>query len=183
MPALSYGEFGEAFIFTAVSPERVTATVKKIAGDSVVLGPIRAGPAGAATVLVRGTIGEPVAEEICAEPLTFSVTLPIDVRLRVRVGATSRFRGTGSIRLTLTARTVTPLALVIDVATVSPSDVHFDVEATGVQSRLLQRAGDVEGQMRAHAAAYVNEQTRRPDIARYTRIELLPLIEKTWADF
>lgn len=177
---LSYESFGEAFIFATVTPERVVAAVKRIAGDSVSLGPLRAGPAGAAVVTATGTIGEPVADEIGSNPLTYSVRLPVSLSLVVRVGAVGRFEATGSIGMRLSVRTVSPLAIVIDVAPVEPSDVSFDISSRGVQSRVMQRAGDVAGEVAVHAARYVNEQIDRPSASRFKRIDLLPLIEASW---
>jgi hypothetical protein len=181
MEPLSYHAFGEALILTAVTPERVIDAVKRIAGDSVTLGPIRAGPAGAAVVHARGAVGEPVAEELPGELLTYSVRLPVDLSLDVRVGATGHFDASGDVGLRLVVRTVRPLAILIDVDPVTPGDVKFAIRARGVQSRLLQRAGDVEGELRMHTASYVNQQVARPEAGRYMRIDLVPLIDHTWS--
>lgn len=184
MPAkeLDYRDFGEAFVLAAVTPERVVGAVKRIAGDRVELGPLRAGPAGAALVRAKGIIGEPIADEIGGDLLAYQVRLPVDVDIEARVGAVGHFRAEGEIELRLTVRIVQPLALVIDVQPVQNHDVRFAIKARGMQSRLLQRAGDVEGELKVHAAAYVNEQISRPEAARYTRIELLPMIEKVWGE-
>lgn len=181
MRKLTYQAFGESFIYAAVTPERVVDAVARIAGDSVELGPLRAGPGGAASVKAKGRIGEPLAEEVPGELLTYSVRLPVELSLEVRVGAVGHFDAVGEIELTLTVETVEPLAICIDVAPVSPADARFTIKARGMQSKLLQRAGDVEGELRAHAAAHVNEQLSRPDAARYMRIDLVPLIEQTWS--
>lgn len=183
MEPFSYQAFGEALILTAVTPERVIDAVKRIAGNSVSLGPIRAGPAGAAVVRAEGVVGDPVAEELPATLLTYCVRLPVELSLDVRVGAVGKghFEASGTIDLRLVVRTVRPLAIVIDVAPVAPADIEFAIRARGVQSRLLQRAGDVEGELRLHTASYVNEQIARPEAARYTRIDLLPVIDETWS--
>jgi hypothetical protein len=178
MEPFSYQAFGEALILTAVTPERVIDAVKRLAGDSVSLGP--AGPARAAVVHARGAVGEPVAEELPGDLLAYSVRLPLELALDVRVGATGHFEANGDIDLRLVVRTVRPLAIVIDVEPVAPGDVNFTIRARGVQSRLLQRAGDVEGELRMHTASYVNQQITRPEAARYTRIDLVPVIDQTW---
>lgn len=178
---LDYRAFGEAFVFRAVTPERVVEAVARIAGDMVELGPIRAGPGGTASVHARGRIGEPEADETAPDPLTYSVRLPVDVALEVKVGRVHRFDATGSIDMCLTVRAVEPLKIVIDVAPVRPEQVAFRIHAQGVQARLLGRAGDVDGELRRHTAAYVNERMGHPDTARYTTIDLLPLMEQVWA--
>jgi|SRR5579875_1063378 len=176
-----YGAFGEDFIVTAVTPERVVASIRRIAGDKVELGPLRAGPGGAATVVARGWMGEPSAEELATDLLAFAVKLPVDLDLEIRLGTTGRFAATGHIELRLSVRTESPPAIVIDVAPARPSDVHLTIEARGVQAKLLQRAGDVDGELRRHAANYVNERVESPEARRLTRVNLVPLIEKAWS--
>ena len=180
--SLSYRAFGEAFVLSAVTPERVVATVAKLAGDSVEIGPLRAGPGGAASVKAWGSIGMPVADELASDLLAYSVRLPLDLSLEVRVGAVGHFEATGDIELRLSVRTVEPLMIVIDVDPVKPSDARFAISSRGMQSKLLQRAGDVQGQLREHAAAYVNDQVSRSEALRYRQIDLLPLIESTWVN-
>jgi hypothetical protein len=179
---MDYRAFGEAFVFQAVTPERVVEAVSRIAGDHVELGPIRAGPGGRASVHARGTIGEPAADEEESDPLTYSVHLPVEVDLEVKVGAVHRFRASGRIAMRLTVRTAPPLHIVIDVAPVQPDHVQFDIEAQGVPAKLLGRAGDVDGELRRHTASYVNERISAPETGRLTRIDLVPLIERVWTN-
>ena len=178
---LDYRAFGEAFVYRAVTPERVVEAVARIAGETVELGPIRAGPGGTASVLARGRIGEPEADESASDPLTYSVRLPVDVALEVKVGTVHRYNATGTIDLSLTVRTVEPLKIFIDVDPVRAEDAAFNIRSHGVQAKLLGRAGDVEGELRRHTAAYVNERMNHPDTVRYTTIDLLPLMEQVWA--
>jgi hypothetical protein len=178
---MGYREFGEAFICRAVSPERVVEAVRRIAGDVVELGPLKAGPGGRATVTAKGHIGEPEADEASSDPLTYAVRLPVDVSLRVKVGTVSHYDATGTIDLTLATGLVRPLGVIIDVRPVRPEDVHFRIDAKGMPAKLLGRAGDVDGELRRHTADYVNEQISSPAAARLTRIDLLPLIETVWA--
>lgn len=182
MRRFDYGAFGEALIYRAVTPERVVDAVRRIAGDEVRLGPIKAGPGGRATVNAAGRIGEPEADETGSEPLTYAVRLPVDVSLEVKVGTVSRFRASGSIHLTLTVLTVEPLAIVIETGHVGPDDVSFRIEAQGVQARLLGKAGDVDGELRRHTADYVNQRIADPAAKRFTTIDLVPIVERVWAD-
>lgn len=179
---MDYRAFGEAFVYRAVTPERVVEAVNRIAGDSVELGPIKAGPGGRATVHARGRIGEPEADEDAADPLVYSVRVPVDVGLEVKVGTVHRYSASGVIVMRLVVRTAAPLNIVIDVEPVSPDDVDFDIEARGVQARLLGRAGDVHGELRRHTAAYVNDRISAPETSRFTNIDLVPLMEQVWAD-
>lgn len=182
MRPLDYRAFGEAFIYRAVTPERIVDAVSRIAGDQVRLGPIKAGPGGAATVNALGRIGEPEADEAGSDPLTYAVRLPVDVSLEVKVGGINRYSASGAIDLNLRVHTAEPLAILIDVEPVRPEHISFRIEAKGVQAKLLGRAGDVDGELRRHTAAYVNERISDPGTSRFTHIDLLPLIEEVWAD-
>ena len=182
MNPIEYSAFGEAFVYSAVTPERIVDAVTRIAGDVVELGPIKAGPGGAATVNARGRIGEPAADEVGSAPLTYAVRLPVDVSLEVKVGTVSRYDASGEIALGLKVHTVEPLAIVIDVAPVRPDHIEFRIDAKGTRAKLLGRAGDVAGELRRHTADYVNSRISDPSTIRFTRIQLLPLIEKVWAD-
>lgn len=182
MKPIHYGAFGEAFIYRAVTPDRIVDAVARLAGDSVVLGPIKAGPGGRATVNAQGRIGRPDADETGADPLAYSVRLPVEVSLEVKVGSVSRYSASGTIDLRLTVRTAEPLAIVIDVEPVRPEHIGFRIDAHGVQAKLLGRAGDVDGELRRHTAAYVNERISAPETSRLTHIDLVPLIERVWAD-
>lgn len=179
---LDYRHFGEAFVLSAVTPERVVQAVTRIAGEEVRLGPIKAGPGGRATVMARGRLGEPRADEISAEPLAFDVRVPVEVSLEVKVGTVHRYAATGEVALRLEVHTVEPLALVIDVQPVRPDDIDFTIEAQGMPAKVLGRAGDVAGELRRHTAEYVNEKIDAPEAARLTTIDLLPLIDRVWAE-
>ena len=181
MRPLDYRSFGEAFIYRAVTPERIVDAVSRIAGDEVKLGPIKAGPGGRATVNAWGRIGEPEADEAASDPLVYSVRLPVDVSLEVKVGTVSRYRASGAVDLRLAVRTAEPLRIVIDVEPVRPEHISFRVDAHGVQAKLLGRAGDVDGELRRHTAVYVNERISDPATSRFTNIDLLPLIEEVWS--
>jgi hypothetical protein len=178
----AYAAFGEALVYRAVTPERVAGAVGRVAGEHVQLGPLRAGPAGAATVVARGRIGEADVDEVAPDPLIYTVRLPVDLSLDVKVGAVARYSAAGSIPLSLRVLIDEPLAIRIVVDPVRPEHISFRIEAEGVQARLLRRAGDVDGELRRHAAAYVNEQVASPAAARYLRIDLEPWIERVWSE-
>ena len=56
---ISYGEFGVRFVHEAVTDERVADAIAAIAGDSVEVGPLSAGPGGLARARAKGRIGWP----------------------------------------------------------------------------------------------------------------------------
>jgi hypothetical protein len=177
---MDYAAFGEAFVYRAVTPERVVEAVRRIAGNVVEIGPIKAGPGGRATVFAKGRLGEPEADEAASIPLTYTVRLPVDVDIQVKVGTVNHYSATGSVDLRLAVITARPLSLVIDVSPVDPGDVHFRIDAKGVQAKLLGRAGDVDGELRRHTAEYVNHQISSPAASRLTTIDIVPLMDRVW---
>lgn len=180
MDSLTYEAFGEAFLRAAVTPERIASAVQRIAGDTVTVGPLRAGPGGAASVVAKGELGEPVAALTPGDSLGFVVRLPVRLRITVRVGAVGRFEAEGGVRLHISVRTQLPLAIVIELGLVRPEDVEFSIEAKGVPSKVMGLAADVEGELRRRTADYINGRVTNPDTAGLTHIDLLPLIENGW---
>jgi hypothetical protein len=183
---LTYQNFGEAFIQAAVTAERVVTAVKQLAGDTIALGPMRAGPIGAAIVTARGTLGQPIAEPVAdvssGELLSYSVRIPVDLSIRVRVGAVGQFYAVGEIEMRLVVRTVAPLSIFIDVEPVTASDVQVEIRAKGVPSKVLQRAGDIEGELCQRAADYANARISDPASLTFRNIDLIPVIERTWTN-
>jgi hypothetical protein len=180
LDSLTHEEFGEAFLRAAVTPERIASAIHRIAGDSVVVGPLRAGPGGAASVVAKGELGEPAAEVLPGEALAFAVRLPVRLRITVRVGALGRFEAAGEVRLHISVGTRLPLAIIIELARVRPEHVEFAIEAKGVPSKVMNLAADVEGELRRRTADYINARVANPDASSLTNIELLPLIESGW---
>jgi hypothetical protein len=178
---ISYEQFGVNFIANAITPERVGSTLKAVSGDVIEVGPMPVGPANAATVVAIGRIGEPEVVRGGFEPLEFTVTLPADVALDVKVaGANHHFDARLRIPLHLTIRTAEPLDVVIDVARVSAQHVDVDMRATGVRAKVIQRLGNAEVELRRHVARFVRDRVDDPAGQKARRIALLPLIDEAW---
>ena len=181
---ISYGEFGVRFVHEAVTDERVADAIAAIAGGSVEVGPLSAGPGGLARAGAKGRIGWPrIRADRDREPVTVAATLPVELDLRVDVaGASHRYRCDLEVALRLVLRTAVPLALVVDVEPVRTADVTVAVEASGVRARVLQRVGNLEDEVRRHVAAFVADRVSS-DAAHDARvIELLPLINRAWSE-
>ena len=178
----TYADFGAAFVPLAVSDERVRSAVAEIAGDTIEVGPLPAGPGGVAGARAKGTIREVVIEaDRSGEPLRFAVTLEVDLTLRVEVaGVPHRYQADVVVRLRLSVWARPPLGLFIDVAPFGAADVTCRVRADGVRAKVLQRLGRVDDEIRANVARVVNERLAS-DAGRAAReIDLLPLIEQAW---
>ena len=177
---LSDAAFGRAFLHAAVTPERVVAAAKRVAGDTIELGPIRGGPAGAASVKAKGAVGDPVATHLSDDPLLYRLRIPLNIRFAVKVGTLGRFEAEGAVEIRVGARAVAPLALVIDLQPVTAGDVTLEVTAKDVSARFMKRAADIRREVVTHVVEYVNEMLTRPEVTTFTRMDLLPLIEEGW---
>ena len=179
---ISYDEFGQRFVALAVSPERVASTIAAIAGDRLELGPLSAGPGDAATVTGTGRIGTPTVEPLPdREWLSFTASLPVSLDLEITVaGAPHRYAAGLTIPLGLTVRTAAPLNLVVDIEVPHARDIRVDLSADGLRAKILRKAGNVDHEVRRHAARFVRERVQAPAAGRATVIELLPLIDEAW---
>jgi len=182
MEQIPYAEFGPRFVDQAVTDERVAGAIAEIAGDTVEVGPLSAGPGGLARARARGRIGPPrVDADRSREPITFAASLPVDLDLGVEVaGASHRYECKVGVHLSLALHTAVPLAFVVDVAPVGMDDVTASVEATGVRARVLRRIGNLDEEVRRQVADFVNERVASEAAQRVRVIELLPLIDRAW---
>ena len=180
--SMTYREFGHRFIELAVTPERVARTIVAVAGDRLDIGPLRAGPADSATVTGTGRIGAPTVEPVDAgEWLAFLATLPVELDLDVVVaGASHRYDGSLAVPLHLTVRTAAPLRLVVDIAAPHARDIRVELRAAGLRSKALRAAGNIDAQVRRHAARIVRQRLADDATAAVRAIDLLPLIDAAW---
>jgi hypothetical protein len=179
---LSYAEFGAAFVAQAVTPERITEVLARITGDRITVGPVAAGPGGAARGTCLGTLAPPELKVTGTEPLGYGVRLPVSVTLTVEVaGGTHTYDGALEVRFGLEVLTQEPLTIVVVPARVSSRDVSVDIGAKGLRAKAIAALGDLEGELRREVAAYVNGRMEGEDAAAATRIDLLPLMASAWA--
>jgi hypothetical protein len=95
-------------------------------------------------------------------------------------GAKHRFAGDIGIPLGITVHAAPPLTLVIDIDPVRADDIALDLRASGLRSKVIQRIGDVDGELRRQVARVVNERVASEDAARLRTIDILSLIDSSW---
>jgi hypothetical protein len=181
MQEISYEEFGANFVAHVVTPQRVAATITRLAGDSISVGPMEAGPGGAASVSATGRVG-PIRPQVVLnrERLAFDAVIPVELDLDVRVAlASHRYRGLVEVPLRLEVRAVPPVMLVIDVDQVRAEDVRVDLKADGIRARFLQRIGGVDEEVQAAVAQMVNERLTTDEAREAREYDILSYVERS----
>ena len=180
---ISYEQLGLNFITHVVTPERVAATIARVAGDGVKVGPMNAGPGGAASVTATGHIGSVRAENVLrGGPLSFDATIPIDLSLEVRIaGTTHRYAGSLTVPLRISVRAEAPVVLVFDIAPVAPEEVNVALSADGMRARILQRLGGVDDEVRRAVANTVTERLDSEEAKAVRRIDVVRYVEEAWS--
>jgi hypothetical protein len=182
---VSYQDFGAALIDEAVTPARIEHAVAEVAGDRVEVGPLLVGPGDAASVIAKGDLGAPVATPAAPESdgtRRFTVTIPVELRLSVKVAGTlHRFESSVRVHLRLAVRTAArPLSLVIDIAPPASADLDVDVRASGMVGRVLGRLGDVDGKIRREVVVFINARLESDDARGAMVINIGDTVESMW---
>jgi hypothetical protein len=173
---MSYAEFGSAFVHEAVTPERISAVISRLTGEAVRVGPLPAGPGGVASANAVGHIGDPAVHVTGHDPLSYQVSLPVDLEVDATVAGTKHhFDVDATVRVSLSVTVAPPLSICIVPESPTYRDVDVQVHPKGMQAKLVARAGNVEREMRKHIARYVRERIAT-EIAAFEEVDLLPLM-------
>lgn len=181
MDEISFEELGVNFVTHVVTPERVAATIAHVAGSEVKVGPMNAGPGGAASVSAVGRIGTVTAVNTWRSPLSFDATIPIDISLDVRIaGASHRYSGSLTVPLHITLRALAPVILRFDIDPVQPDEVGVELSAEGIRAKVLQRIGDIDEEVRRAVASTVTERLDSPQARAVREIDILQRVTDVW---
>lgn len=162
---ISYEDFGVAFIQHAVSPARIEATAAGLEGRQINIGPMRTGPAGLATVTVKGHVGSPEVVREEGELVSYLMTIPVSLDLVIELaGQNNKFKADVQVPVQLTACAAPPLRIVIDIRELTYKDVTVRVRAEGVGATVLQIVGGIDREIRKQVASYVSEQINSPEM-------------------
>jgi hypothetical protein len=176
MAQMSYAEFGAAFVHEAVTPDRIRDVIRRIAGEAVRVGPMEAGPGNFATAHAVGRIRDAVVLVTGHDPLGYQVSLPVDLDVDVTVAGTKHhFDVEATVRVSFTVLLAPPLSICIVPESPTYRDVDVVVRPKGMQARLVQRAGNVDREMRKHIARYVRERIST-EVAAFEQLDLVPLM-------
>ena len=178
---VSYEEFGRRFFETAVTPERVAASLSAITGSAFTMEPMAQGPGGLAKVSADVTIKEPQVTRRLGELITFSIHIPLSIDLLVDLRVDKqRFVVSGDIALRATARAAKPLLLIVDVAKPRPSDITVNVSSKSIRGELVRILGGVDAELRRFIAQYVAEEIEAPHSQDAQIIDVAVQLEAAW---
>ncbi|MBF6327357.1 hypothetical protein [Nocardia transvalensis] len=160
---IDYAEFGRRFFPRIVTAARVREVVEGLAGRNIEVGPIRTGPREAATVEVKGTVRMPRLDERAGEdPVSFDLTLPVELDITVDVLKANRYRAEVEIPLVLVARAADPLLIVIDATPPEPDLIAVDMRAEGWRAKTLGALAGIRKQIAAQVAAVIRRELADP---------------------
>jgi len=186
---ISFDEFGHNFMREVVTPARVADTIASVVGERIEVGPMAAGPADAASASLRGKLAGVDVEAVGGdgdgdgdgEVLHFSAVVRLECTLAVKATVLNkRYRGTLTIPLRLSARTASPVRLVIDVEPPSAADIGVELAAKDRSGRLIQRLGNIDGEVRTRAAAEVAKRVEAPEARQHREIDILAMVDDVW---
>ena len=176
--ALSFSQFGERFLTTAVTAERINGAVSSLEGRVIEFGPVSVAPAGLVKVSANGTIGGPdVAPRANGHPAAFDLVVPVNLDLLIDLGLDkARYHADVAVNLLLTARPVAPLAIYIDIE--PPKREHVDVElrADGMRASMLQSVGKVDAEIQKAVSRYVAREISKPEMEQKRLIDIAAVL-------
>lgn len=178
---IGYAEFGERFFRTAVTAERIEASLARLAGDPISFGPIGAGPGKVAQVRARGAVREGTATPVEDDEVRFRLAIPVDLELRIDLGVdVHRFDVELVVGLDLHARAEAPLRLVVDVSPPTGHDVEVHLSAKALRSSILQRVAGIDREIARFVARYVAREIDKPHIRAARDIDVAARIDEGW---
>lgn len=170
---IDYAEFGRRFFAAAVTRTRVADAAQRLAGRPIEVGPMGVGPLGLIKVRAQGAVGRPTVEPRDADEVSFELTIPVDLQMRVDIGLDKyRFNAVVKVRLALTARAAEALLIVVDIEPPTKRNVDVEVRAEGLRASVLQIVAGVDGEVRKAVAKFVRREIAKPAIQSSTRIDV-----------
>jgi hypothetical protein len=175
---ISYADFGERFFLHAISEERILNGFQGLAGNKIEFGPIGAGPGRFAKVSAVGEMGSAAAHRQDGLPVTFRLTIPVDLNLVIDLGLDKhRFDGDVEVGLDLVARAADRLSVLIDIPPPTATDVTVRMRADGVRAEVLRRVGGIEREIARFVARYVGREIDKPHIRDARHIDVAARID------
>jgi hypothetical protein len=179
---ITYEQWGVDFFREAISEQRVLGAVHTIAGQAVDIGPTSAGPGGIAAVRAYGVIGQAIATRLRGERISYRVLVPVDLTFELDLQVEKqRFDAELLVPLTLTAVAHRGVRIFIEATPPTGDEISVELKAKGLRASVVQRVGNVEGELRRFVARYVALELDKPHVRAARVIDVSPAIDEVWA--
>jgi len=180
--AMTYDDFGAAFLARVLHVQRVTESIDRILGPTLALGPIGAGPGRkfarlTATGQFLPSHGEPIPGDQVAYRVFVPVAVTFDIDLRVD---THRFHADIVVPLEVRLRLAEPLTIVWDLHTPDPDDLQITLEGDTRRSTALQKLSGLDGEMRRFMLRFIDRELAKPHVQRARFIPVDEVIDGAW---
>lgn len=178
----SYETFGVRFFEYALTTARIESALSGLTGRAIDFGPKTVGTAGIAKISATGAIGKAAVIRTRDRPLTFQVTIPIDLKLKVRLaGRDQRFRADVKAGLALTVHAAKPLRLVIHAEAPTAQNVEVILKAEGLGASMLNAVAGIDGELRKVVARQIARKLDDPEMRKMRDIDIAARIDKATA--
>ena len=180
--AMTYDDFGAAFLARVLHVQRVTESIDRILGPTLALGPIGAGPGRkfarlTATGQFLPSHGEPIPGDQVAYRVFVPVAVTFDIDLRVD---THRFHADIVVPLEVRLRLTEPLTIVWDLHTPDPEDLQITLVGDSRRSTALQKLSGLDGEMRRFMLRFIDRELTKPHVQRARFIAVDEVIDGAW---
>lgn len=176
---IDYRTWGMEFFHRAVTEDRVLRGVNGLSGRRIDVRPMGVGPGRLVKVTATGRIGTAAGRRTSREPVALHVTLPVPLELTIDLGMDrQRFQADIEVPLVITVHARRDLAIVLDIAPPTPSQVKVRLDGEGLRAQVLKVAAGVEGELRRFVAEYVAKELTKPYVKDATLIDVGAAIER-----
>lgn len=180
--ALPDDDFRRAFMRDVLRPERIAASVDRVLGERLELGPVSAG-AGArrlakvtAVATYRPSRGQALADDSC-----YLVEVPVHVAFDLDLAVeTLSFEAEVLLPLDIKVLMEPPLTMVWEISPPAPEDVTLELVPGNRVGSMVQKAAGLDDELRRFLVKVVDEELAKPHVQRATRINISDLIDSAW---
>jgi hypothetical protein len=162
----------DAALQAFVTSDLIAEVISQIAGGVIDVGPIATGPGGVARATAHGVLRRAEVHLEPGLPIGVRAGVPVAIELTVdAAGGKHRYSADAKVAIRAAIAHEDGCA-VVELEPLSSRDVTVRVKAHGLQAKLLQKVGDVDGELRREIAAYVNGRLSGDDVTELRRIPM-----------
>ena len=127
-------------------------------------------------------IGQATATRLRGERISYRVLVPVDLTFELDLQVEKqRFDAELLVPLTLTAVAHRGVRIFIEATPPTGDEISVELKAKGLRASVVQRVGNVEGELRRFVARYVALELDKPHVRAARVIDVSPAIDEVWA--